>query len=49
MRDSETPVQPNRAKRKATVSVGESGGVVEEEVKKVEGMRERMCWMGGEG
>jgi NADH:ubiquinone oxidoreductase subunit len=49
MRDSETPVQPKRAKAKATVSVGESGGVVPEDVKKEEGMRDRICWMGGSG
>ena len=53
MRDSETPDQPKRAKAKATMSVGEVGGVVSDgllaEMKKVGGMREIMCCIDGSG
>lgn len=49
MRDSETPVQPKRAKAKATISVGDRGGSVLDEVKKEDGMRSRMCCIDGSG
>jgi hypothetical protein len=50
MRDSDTPVQPKRAKVKATMSVGVVGWAVSVvELKNVDGIRERICWMGGEG
>lgn len=49
MRDSETPVQPKRAKTNATMSLGDRGGSVPAEVKKDDGMRSRMWCMDGSG